>query len=92
MLPRHGHIRDTAKCSVQVTDILAVQRILTMLTGRGYAVTHLEAGEVAGGKWRATLDLLLTANQVDLLAARLDRAPSVLDFDVRWGGGLAATA
>ena len=92
MLPRHSHAENTAKVFVTVTDLIGVQRVLTMLTGRGYVLTRIEAEEAGAGRWRVTLDLIADPEQVQLLEARLHRIPSVLSLDVRMGGALAATA
>jgi acetolactate synthase regulatory subunit len=78
------------KVQVTVTDLAAVQRVLTLLTGRGYAPTRLEAEEAGAGRWRVCLDTVADADGVDLLEARLHRLPSVLDVESRWGGALAA--
>jgi hypothetical protein len=90
MTPRTS--QNAAKVHVTVTDLAGVQRILTMLTGRNYLVTHFAAEETGAGGWRATLDLVADADEVDLLAARLHRFPSVLVVDVQLSGELAAIA
>ncbi|MFW3171987.1 hypothetical protein [Geodermatophilus sp. CPCC 206100] len=92
MLPRHSHSKNTAKLSVTVTDLSGVQRVLTMLTGRNYALTYFAADEATAGRWRTTLDVILGADQLDLLEARLHRVPSVLDVEMRSSPELAATA
>ncbi|MCU1614377.1 MAG: hypothetical protein JWO98_1917 [Frankiales bacterium] len=92
MVPRHGHAASSAKLSVMVTDVQGVQRILTMLAARSYLLTHFEADEADAGLWRTTLDVVLAADQVDLLEARLNRLPSVLGVDARWVGALPTTA
>jgi len=74
-----------------VTDVLGVQRVLTMLTGRRYALTRFAATGAGDGPWRVTLDVLADADQVELLAARLDRSPSVLTLGLESGAALAAT-
>jgi acetolactate synthase regulatory subunit len=91
MFPAHTHSQNTAKARVTVTDLLGVQRVLTMLTGRNYSVTHFDAEEMGEGRWRITLDLRADAHQVDLLEARLHRLPSVLVVDVTVPAALAAT-
>jgi hypothetical protein len=83
MFPAHPHSQNTAKARVTVTDLFGVQRVLTMLTGRNYAVTHFDAEEMGAGRWRITLDLRADADQVDLLEARMHRLPSVLVVDVQ---------
>jgi hypothetical protein len=90
MFPAHRHSQNTAKARVTVTDLLGVQRVLTMLTGRNYALTHFDAEEMGEGRWRITLDVLAGSEQVDLLEARLQRLPSVLVVDVKLRA-LAAT-
>lgn len=92
MLPRHSHAQNTAKLSVTVTDLSGVQRVLTLLTGRNYALTYFQAEEAAAGRWRTTLDVILGSDQLELLEARLHRVPSVLDVEMRFGPELAATA
>jgi hypothetical protein len=81
-----------ARLRVGVTDAVALQRVLTMLTGRNHAFTRLEAEEAARGRWTVTVDLTVTSLEVDLVAARLHRLPSVLTVDVTVPGRLAATA
>jgi hypothetical protein len=92
MPARHGHARNTAKLHVTVTDLAGVQRVLTMLTGRSYLLTHFDAEEEGAGRWRVGLDLVADRDQVGLLEARLHRVPSVLVVDVEPAGALAVTA
>ncbi len=77
------------KVRVTVTDLVAVQRVLTLLTGRRYVLTRVEAEEAGAGRWRVCLDTVLAPDDVDLLTERLHRLPCVLDVDSRWGGELA---
>ncbi|MGY1692522.1 hypothetical protein [Geodermatophilus sp. SYSU D01105] len=94
MLPRSDHTRDAAKLhvTVTVTDLIGVQRVLTMVTGRNHRLTRFDAEEAGAGRWRVSLDLIADLDQVELLGARLHRFPSVLAVDVDLGGALAATA
>ncbi|MGY1841035.1 MULTISPECIES: hypothetical protein [unclassified Modestobacter] len=69
---------DAARLRVTVTDAVALQRVLTMLTGRNHIFTRLEAEEAGGGRWTVSLDLLASPQEVDLVTARLHRIPSVL--------------
>jgi hypothetical protein len=92
MLPRHSHTHNTVKAHVTVSDLIGVQRVLTLLTGRRYVVTRFDAEEVGDGRWRMTLDLTAGPDEADVLGARLHRIPSVLDVDVQPGGVLGATA
>jgi hypothetical protein len=90
LLPRHGRTADAAKLYVTVADVIGLQRVLTLLNGRNHAFSRFEAEEAGGGRWALRLDLVGTAAQLDLLAARLERLPSVLDVDVRPGVALSA--
>jgi hypothetical protein len=90
LLPRHGHTADAAKLYVTVADVVGLQRVLTLLNGRNHAFTRFEAEEAGGGRWALRLDLVGTPAQLDLVAARLDRVPSVLDVEVRPGASLSA--
>jgi hypothetical protein len=89
LLPRHGHTADAAKLYVTVTDVVGLQRVLTLLNGRNHAFTRFEAEEAGGGRWTLRLDLVGTPAQLDLVAARLHRVPSVLDVEVRPGATLS---
>jgi hypothetical protein len=77
--------------TVTVTDVHGVQRVLTMLIGRRYALTRFAADGADGGPWVVTLDVLADAEQVDLLGARLHRSPSVLAVALGPGAALVAT-
>jgi hypothetical protein len=67
--------RNTARLHLTVTDLPAVQRVITLLTGRNYVLTRLEADDAGDGRWRVVLDVV--TDQVQLLEARLHRNPSV---------------
>lgn len=70
-----------------VTDMTGVQRVLTLLTGRNYALTRFEAEEAGGGRWRLRIEAMADQpEQADLLQARLQRVPSTLVVDVQWSG------
>ena len=86
-MPPGQSTTSTVRLHLTVTDVLGVQRVLTMLTGRRYALTRF----AADGHWRVALDVLADADQVELLAARLDRSPSVLTLGRESGAALAAT-
>ncbi len=90
MLPRHSHAQNTAKLTVTVTDLSGVQRVLTLLTGRSYALTYFQAEEAAAGRWRTTLDVIVDSDQLELLEARLHRVPSVLGVERRFSPELSA--
>jgi hypothetical protein len=79
-----------AKVQLALTDLVAVQRVLVLLTGRNHAVTHFEAEEAGAGRWRLTLDTLGDLDDLELLEARLLRLPAVLSVDVVWPGSLTA--
>jgi hypothetical protein len=80
----------TAKVHITVTDLAAVQRVLTLLTGRAYELTRFAAEEAGGGRWRLSIDTVVDADGADLLKARLLRVPSVLDVDLHRSTPLAA--
>lgn len=82
----------TVRLYVTVVDTVAVQRVLTMLTGRSYALTHFEAEEAGAGRWRLSIDATIAPDDVEVLELRLHRIPSVLAVSVRAGSSLAATA
>jgi hypothetical protein len=42
--------RNTARLHLTVTDLLAVQRVCTLLTGRSYVLTHFEADDAGDGR------------------------------------------
>jgi acetolactate synthase regulatory subunit len=86
------HSDHAAKIHVTTTDLIAVQRVIVLLTGRGYVLTRLEAEEAGAGRWRIGLDLTAGPGQLELLLARLQRLPSVLVVSARLGDVLAATA
>lgn len=92
MNPDYGHAPVcAAHVFATVTDLLAVQRVLSMLTGRNYALTRFEAEEAGAGRWRLRIDATVTSSeQVELLQARLHRVASVIAVDVRWAGSLGA--
>jgi hypothetical protein len=90
-MPPGQSTTNTVRLHLTVTDVLGVQRVLTMLTGRRYALTHFAADGAGDGHWRVTLDVLADADQVELLGARLDRSPSVLTLALESGAALAAT-
>ncbi|HZH20567.1 MAG TPA: hypothetical protein VEZ18_10265 [Geodermatophilus sp.] len=90
-MPPGQSTTNTVRLHLTVTDVLGVQRVLTMLTGRRYALTRFAATGAGDGPWRVTLDVLADADQVELLAARLDRSPSVLTLGLESGAALAAT-
>ncbi|MQA32601.1 hypothetical protein [Modestobacter roseus] len=73
---------DAARLRVTVTDGVALQRVLTVLTGRNHTFTRLEAEEAGGGRWTVSLDLAASPREVDLVAVRLQRLPSVLSVAV----------
>lgn len=79
------------RVQVTVADVHGVQRVLTMLVGRRYALTRFAADGADGGPWVVTLDVLADAEQVELLGARLHRSPSVLAVALGSGAALAAT-
>ena len=79
-----------AKVHVTVPDLSGVQRVLTLLTGRGYPLTRFEAEEAGAGCWRVSIDTLVGADDAELLEARLDRLPSVLSVDLRRSAVLSA--
>jgi len=78
-----------AKLRVTVSDLSAVQRVLTLLTGRAYPLTRFDAEEAGEGRWRLSVDTVVDADGAALLEARLDRMPSVLSVDVRRSAALA---
>jgi hypothetical protein len=89
-LPRHDQTPGAAKLYVTVTDADGLQRVLTLLNGRNHAFTRFEAEEAGGGRWALRLDVVGTPAQLDLVAARIDRVPSVLAVEVRPGVTLSA--
>ena len=90
MPPGHS-TEDTVRLHLTVTDVHGVQRVLTVLTGRGYALTRFAAVGAGDGRWTVTFDVVADADQVELLGARLDRIPSVLTVGLESGAALAAT-
>ena len=78
-----------AKLHVTVSDLAAVQRVLTMLTGRAYLLTRFDAEEAGAGRWRLSIDTVVDADGAELLESRLHRFPSVLSVDVRRSPALA---
>ena len=79
-----------AKVHVTVPDLSGVQRVLTLLTGRGYPLTRFAAEEAGAGCWRVSIDTLVAADDAELLEARLNRLPSVLSVDLRRSAVLSA--
>jgi len=79
-----------AKVQLVVTDLMGVQRVLVLLTGRNHAFTHFEAQETGAGRWRLSLDTVGDQQELELLEARLLRVPAVLTVDVVAAAGLAA--
>lgn len=79
------------KFYVTVSDLMCVQRVLVLLTGRAHAITRFEAEEAGAGRWRLVLHCTADDLEADLLEARLHRLPSVLAVDRRRGMLLAAT-
>lgn len=77
---------------VLVTDLVAVQRVLVMLSGRSYEPTRFEAEEAGAGRWRVRFDTRMTDQGADLLTARLQRQVGVLDVEYRSTGFLASSA
>lgn len=73
---------------VTVMDVVSVQRVLVMLTGRAHRITRLEAEEADGGLWRLSIDCTAGASEAELLQARLSRLPSVLTVDLNRGSTL----
>ncbi len=90
-MPPGQSTTDTIRLHLTVTDVPGVQRVLAVLTGRGYALTRFAADGTGDGHWRVTLDVLVDADQVELLGARLARSPSVLALGLESGAALAAT-
>ena len=82
----HAAVR-TARIQALATDMLGVQRVLTLLTGRNYSLTRFEAEEAGGGRWRLRVETIATDHQqVELLQARLQRLPSLLVVNAEWSG------
>ena len=50
--------RNTARLHLTVTDLPAVRRVLTLLTGRTYVLTGFEADDAGDGCWRVALDVV----------------------------------
>ena len=67
---------------VTVEDLVCVQRVLTLLTGRAYQLARFEAEEAGAGRWRVSIDTMADADGAELLEARLLRLPSVLTVDI----------
>jgi hypothetical protein len=83
---RHAAV-SSVRVHATVTDMTGVQRLLTLLTGRNYALTRFEAEEAGGGRWRLRIESVADRSEhVELLAARLQRVPSTLVVDVQWSG------
>jgi hypothetical protein len=75
---------------VALTDLVGIQRVLVMVTGRHHSFTHFEAEEAGGGQWRLNLDTIGDRDTLELLEARLLRLPPVLSVEVTWTGTLTA--
>jgi hypothetical protein len=86
---RHAAV-SSVRVNATVTDTSSVQRVLTLLTGRNYSLTRFEAEEAGGGRWRLRIEALAEREDVEILAARLQRVPSTLVVDVQWIGGSPA--
>ena len=83
---RHAAV-SSVRIHATVTDMSGVQRVLTLLTGRNYALTRFEAEEAGGGRWRLRIEsTAVEPEDVELLEARLHRVPSTLVVDVQWSG------
>jgi hypothetical protein len=80
----------SARIQLALTDLVSVQRVLVMLTGRNHCFTHFEAEEAGGGQWRLSLDTVGDRHALELLEARLLRLPPVLAVEVTWTGSLTA--
>ena len=79
----HDNRRDAPVCPARidalVADLPAVQRVLTLLTGRDYPLIRFEAEEAGGGRWRLRMETTdVQEDQVELLVSRLHRLVSVL--------------
>jgi hypothetical protein len=82
----------TARIHAIVTDMIGIQRVLTVLTGRNYVLSRFEAEEAGSGRWRLRIDSIVSEpEQVELLKARLQRLTSTLTVSAEWSGSLAAT-
>lgn len=81
----------SVKFYVTVPDLMSVQRILVLLTGRAHRITRFAAEETRAGRWRLALECTADDKQADLLEARLHRLPTVLEVDRRRGISPAAT-
>ncbi len=89
---RHAAV-GSARIHATVTDMSGVQRVLTLLTGRNYALTRFEAEEAGAGQWRLRIEALAAQpEQVELLQARLQRVASTLVVHVEWSGFAPADA
>ena len=83
---RHAAV-SSVRVHATVMDMTGVQRVLTLLTGRNYALTRFEAEEAGGGRWRLRVESLVAEPEdAELLEARLHRVPSTLVVDVQWSG------
>ena len=83
---RHAAV-SSVRVHATVMDMTGVQRVLTLLTGRNYALTRFEAEEAGGGRWRLRIESIAAEPEdVELLEARLHRVPSTLVVDVQWSG------
>jgi hypothetical protein len=89
---RHAAV-SSVRIQATVTDMTGVQRVLTLLAGRGYPLTRFEAEEAGDGRWRLRIESIATQPEhVELLRARLQRVPSTLVVDVQWSGVSPAVA
>ena len=93
MFPHHPSSTGSSslKLYVTVSDLASVQRVLVLLTARGYEITRFEAEEAGAGSWRLAFDCMADDREADLLEARLHRLPAVLRVDRRQGLSLAGT-
>jgi hypothetical protein len=82
---RHAPV-SSARIHATVTDMAGVQRVLTLLTGRNYALTRFEAEEAGGGQWRLRIEAVVDEPEHELLTARLQRLASTLVVDAEWSG------
>ena len=69
---------DRVRLEVTTHGWLGVQRVVVLLSARGYAVTAVEARPAASGPyWQVGVVLLCLPAELLLLQARLERLPSV---------------
>ena len=66
------------RVDVTASDWACVQRIVVLLTGRGYVVSSLEARpSTSGSGWQVRIDLCCAPSPLSLLHTRLERIPCV---------------